>query len=221
MNSARRRSAAEASPTGERLLTATVELIELGGVQAATSRAITERAGENLGSITYHFGSKRDLVTHALISTARRLIAPVVATLAGDGDPARQLMTAVQQLAELADTSAHLLGAYSYALAEATHDPAIASALNELTSDIAAVLVNAIASQQSAGTLPATFDAPATAAMIIALVNGVAVTAARDPSINPAAIGAQFAQLLLTVSAGRSQLLEATEAEGVADHEHA
>ena len=43
------------------------------------------RSGPNYASITYYFGSKRDLVDEAMVTAARRLIQPVVAEFADDG----------------------------------------------------------------------------------------------------------------------------------------
>ena len=43
----------------ERIVTATIELLQDGGVVAVTARAVATRAGVPLGSVSYHFTSVR------------------------------------------------------------------------------------------------------------------------------------------------------------------
>lgn len=50
-------------------------------------RAITQAAGANLGAITYHFGSKRDLYAAVLQEGLRPLADRIVAAGAGPGTP--------------------------------------------------------------------------------------------------------------------------------------
>lgn len=51
----------ESAPTPAALTAAALELFALHGYDGASVRAITARAGANLGAITYHFGSKQAL----------------------------------------------------------------------------------------------------------------------------------------------------------------
>ncbi|MDD9372426.1 MAG: TetR family transcriptional regulator, partial [Acidimicrobiales bacterium] len=97
----RRATTPDSSEVRDRLVEAAGELIAERGVNAATSRAITERAGENLASITYYFGSKDILVSEALVREARALLHPVVHLLGGDGEPAGKLVAAVQLLTRI------------------------------------------------------------------------------------------------------------------------
>jgi AcrR family transcriptional regulator len=92
-----RRAAGSAdSQVKECLVEAAQALIAEGGVEALTSRAITGRAGQNLGSITYYFGSKEALVTEAMARTARQLVAPVLNVLTDPHpDPVARLVDAV------------------------------------------------------------------------------------------------------------------------------
>lgn len=57
-------SVATAAPTATResLLDAAESLFSEHGIQAASLRAITQRAGANLAAVHYHFGSKQGLV---------------------------------------------------------------------------------------------------------------------------------------------------------------
>jgi len=58
----------ELSPTAAALLDAARELFAERGYDGASIRAITRRAGVNLGAVTYHFGSKEALY-HAVIAS--------------------------------------------------------------------------------------------------------------------------------------------------------
>lgn len=70
------------------------DLFVTKGFDGASVRAITQRAGANLGAVTYHFGSKLELYHAVLESELRPLADRVVA--AGDGDgPAVDRMAAV------------------------------------------------------------------------------------------------------------------------------
>ena len=53
--------------TRQRLLDATRRCISAKGLAATTSRDITAEAAANLAAITYHFGSKDELVAEALL----------------------------------------------------------------------------------------------------------------------------------------------------------
>lgn len=51
----------------ERILRATLEVIGRGGIGDVTHRAVAEAAGVPLGSMTYYFGAKDDLLRAALL----------------------------------------------------------------------------------------------------------------------------------------------------------
>lgn len=60
--------------TRDALIQAAGELFAEHGVAAVGTRAIAERAGENIGSIHYHFGSKEGLHLAALRHAAREFL---------------------------------------------------------------------------------------------------------------------------------------------------
>jgi len=70
MNDIKPTAADTAADTPTALLDAGRDLFAERGYEGASIRAITERAGANLGAVTYHFGSKRELyervVAHAI-----------------------------------------------------------------------------------------------------------------------------------------------------------
>jgi AcrR family transcriptional regulator len=197
----RQRRAAEDGDRGgarDRLVRAAGALIAEGGVAAATSRAITDRAGENLGSITYYFGSKNALVSEALVRQARRLLQPVLDDLAGGGDPGARLAAAVARLTAIATERRDELAAYVQCLAQCSHDDDLAAEVRDLWADVRDQLAAQVADQKASGVLPDWVDPEAAAALIVSLATGVAAGAAVDPDgVDPAAIGLQFAHLLL------------------------
>ena len=64
------------------------------GFDGASVRAITERAGANLGAVTYHFGSKRELY-HAVLEREIAPLADGVRQASAGPGPAGHRMTAV------------------------------------------------------------------------------------------------------------------------------
>jgi AcrR family transcriptional regulator len=93
-----RRAASDHGAARIRLLEATCRLIASDGIGAATSRRITDAAGENLAAITYYFGSKHTLVAEALVAEVERLVDPAMQALEGAGDPVPRLMGAIAEL---------------------------------------------------------------------------------------------------------------------------
>src|SRR4051794_35601413 len=92
-----------ATPTRDRLVTATRAAIRPLGRPAVTAREITARASANLAAIPYHFGSKEALVTEALMAEARDLLAPVWEVLGADQPAGPRAAAAVSLLNDLFD----------------------------------------------------------------------------------------------------------------------
>src|ERR1700694_5599451 len=85
--------------TRERLLEAAWTCARDRGMAAASSRAITARAGANLGAITYHFGSKEQLLAESYVAAIRRLVAPAIEALHQEGvDPVTRVFQALAPL---------------------------------------------------------------------------------------------------------------------------
>ena len=199
----RAKGSAQPSDVPARLLDATISVLDAAGPESATSRTIADVADENLASITYYFGSKRQLVHEAMVIAARRLIQPVVAEFAHDErDSITKLSRAVQQLYRILDAHRSLLGPYVHSLAAATTNDAIATDVRSLHRELRSVLAAEISIQQHQGLLPNWVEPDSMAHLIVSLVNGVAVSLAIDPEeAQPTALGSQFAQLLLAVRA--------------------
>ncbi len=63
----------QSTGTAAELVAAARELFAAHGYDGASTRAITQRAGANLGAITYHFGSKDALYEAVLESVAEQM----------------------------------------------------------------------------------------------------------------------------------------------------
>jgi AcrR family transcriptional regulator len=193
-----RRAASEGGAARARLLDAACQLIAGGGIGAATSRRITDVAGENLASITYYFGSKNTLIAEALVTEVERLIEPAMLALEGEGDPVQRLMGAIADLLRTFADERERAPTYLAALVEAARGAGgAAEVIGRLRSRLAAV----VGQLAAVGAVPRWVEADAMAALIIATANGIALQVCVDPD-GPSA-EAQAAQLAsLFVGAG-------------------
>ena len=188
--------------TRQRLVEGALACVRAGGLGAATSRAIAAAAGANLAAITYHFGSKDELVAEALSGTIRRAFAPALDALRRDDlDPPVRLGLAVAALrnsfqAEDADAPAYL-----EALVQARHLPSLHAGILELAGELRRFMAEQIATQQAAGQLPPWIDPVPMATLILAVLNGTVVQAVLDPAgTDVDAVAGQFVALLLAVT---------------------
>jgi AcrR family transcriptional regulator len=186
--------------TRDQLILATREAIRDVGMPAATAREIVGRAHANLAAIPYYFGTKDAMVTEALVTEARELLAPVLTLLAGTGPPAERAAGAVALLNELFEASRAQVPVYLAALAAAPHTPGVRSALGSLWSDLRAGLAEDVTREVEAGRLPGGVVPDAMAAAVLSLVNGVVVASVIDPD-GPGhrEVAAQFLAPLMAV----------------------
>ncbi len=191
-----------AGTTRERLLRAAVDCLRSNGITGATSRAIAARAEANLGSITYHFGSKDELLTQALLGVIRDQLDPVLSILAGhDSDPKVRMLAAVEALMAGFDAVSADAPIYLEALLHASRLPKLESGVRELFAQLRGFLADQISEQRAAGRLPAWVDPDASAGLLVAVAHGVVLTSVVDPvAVDPRAVAAQFAALLLAVA---------------------
>src|SRR6266540_4446039 len=102
--------------TEARLLEGTLKRLRERGVAGTTSRDIATAAGVNLAAITYHFGSKDELVARALLHAVRQWLEPAKRALSADGDPAAKALEAIALLQRSFGEARDLLPAYFEAL---------------------------------------------------------------------------------------------------------
>ena len=184
--------------TGQRLIAATRRCIAEKGLAATTSRDITAAADANLAAITYHFGSKDELVAAALLEALRDWLTPTLDVLGGGGDAAARSMVAIQTLTS---TFAHHRAeapAYLQALVEAHRVPALRDGVVRLWADLRVLLAAHITEMRARGELGAWVHPEAMATLLVAVANGLVLQVTSDPD-GPQleAMAAQFGGLLL------------------------
>ncbi|MBJ7347715.1 MAG: TetR/AcrR family transcriptional regulator [Thermoleophilaceae bacterium] len=89
----------KAPPTRQRLIVATLELLEQGGYAAASVGAITERAGVAAGTLYRHFPSKAELFVEVFRSVCGREIAAMQKAAAGDLPPLERMTATITTFA--------------------------------------------------------------------------------------------------------------------------
>jgi AcrR family transcriptional regulator len=109
------------------LIEGTLRCLERLPPERITARAIAEESGANLASITYHFGSKDNLVTEAVIEGLDRWLAEIAAGL-GDlasQEPPQRFRRAAEEIETTRRRHTGLAKNFVGALAKAQHDPRI------------------------------------------------------------------------------------------------
>ncbi len=89
-------SRARPADTPMRLIQAGRELFPKLGYSGCSVRALTRKASVNLGAVTYHFGSKRQLYEAVLASFAEPLRARIAQAAAGQGAPLERIERVVR-----------------------------------------------------------------------------------------------------------------------------
>ena len=128
------------------LIEGTLRCLERLPAERITARAIAEESGANLASITYHFGSKDDLVTEAVIAGLDRWLAEIARGL-GDvasQTPADRFRRATEVVEDTRQRHAGLARNFIGALAKAQHNPRIrdmlATGFHRSRPDVASLL---------------------------------------------------------------------------------
>jgi AcrR family transcriptional regulator len=184
--------------TRQRLLDATRECLGRQGLAATTSRDITRTAGVNLAAITYHFGSKEQLVAAALLGGLREWLAPTLDVLSGDGVPAERTAAAIQRLIVTFEDQRGHAPVYLEALLQAPRMEPLQRGLLELWDELRRLLAGQMRQMQGDGMLPGWVDPDAMASLFIAVANGLVLQVTVDaggPEL--AAMAGQFGALLL------------------------
>jgi AcrR family transcriptional regulator len=160
------------------LIEGTLRCLERLPPERVTARAIAEESGANLASITYHFGSKDDLVTEAVIEGLDRWLADIAGGLAElpETEPAARLQRAAEMIEQSRRRHTGLAKNFVGALAKAQHDPRIRTMLAagfHRTRTRVAVLLG-LGSDQTATD---------TAGLIIAMFDGLLFQLLLDPTL--------------------------------------
>ncbi len=108
------------------LIVAALDLIAEGGTQAATVRAIAERAGVTPGLIRHYFDSKDELILAAYASLMERLTAQNAAVLdAAPNDPRARLAAFVRAAVTPPVVDARAMGLWAGFIHRVQADPAM------------------------------------------------------------------------------------------------
>jgi AcrR family transcriptional regulator len=128
----------------EVLIEGTLRCLERLPPERVTARAIAEESGANLASITYHFGSKEELVTEAVVTGLDRWLEEIAAQLdrvATEDDRLRQAWEAVEATGR---RHTGLARNFLAALARAQHDERVrkrlAQGFRDARAEVARVL---------------------------------------------------------------------------------
>jgi AcrR family transcriptional regulator len=113
------------------LVEGTLRCIERLPPEQVTARAIAAESGANLASIAYHFGSKENLVTEAVIVGLDRWLTEIDAALAAVAadTPAERFARAWHVVEQTRRRHLGLARNFLGALAKAHHDPRLAALL--------------------------------------------------------------------------------------------
>ncbi|MGH9227040.1 MAG: TetR/AcrR family transcriptional regulator [Acidimicrobiales bacterium] len=189
--------------TRQRLLEATRNVLGRKGLAGTTSRDITGSAGVNLAAITYHFGSKDELVAAALLQSVREWLAPTLEVLQGPGDPALRTGLAIRTLVATFDRHRAEAPVYLEALLQASRLPALHRGLLDLWAGLRRLLADQMATLIDAGSLPGWVAPQPMAALLVAVANGLVIQVTIDPD-GPGldAMAAQFGALLIAAREG-------------------
>ena len=185
--------------TRQRLLEATRRCVRHRGLAGTTSREITAEADANLAAITYHFGSKDELVAEALLDGLRSWLQPGLDALAEAEDPATGMLQAVQALLATYDEHRGEAAVHLEALVQASRLPTLGDGVRALWAELRSQLSAHLAELRDGGVLPEWVDPEPMAGLLVAVATGVVLQATVDPE-GPAVdqMATQFTGLLLS-----------------------
>lgn len=191
-------SAGPSEATETKLLAGAMECLRRYGLGGTTSRAIAAAAGVNLGAITYHFGSKDELVAQTLLGAVRGWIEPALEILRRDIDPAERLLAAVEQLRTSFEGAREMLPVYLEALVAAPRHDTLRTGVEALLREVRTLLSAQLRQQRDSGYIPEWVDADAMATLLVSTADGIALHATLEPdAVDPMAVATQAVQLLL------------------------
>lgn len=162
----------------QQLLDGTMRCLDLLPPEQITARVIANESGANLASIAYHFGSKDQLITEAMVATLDRWLDEVADALGaiGAADPAARFDRAAQIITRTSEEHVGLLKTFISSLSVALGD-----------ADVRAILVDGItrtwpvlASVLGAGDDEAGRDA---AGLVLSMFYGQMIQATLDPAL--------------------------------------
>jgi AcrR family transcriptional regulator len=188
--------------TKERLLEGALSVLARRGLAGTTSREIASASGVNLAGITYHFGSKDELIVEAMLTAIRGWVEPALRILRQEADPVSRMIAAVQALQASFIEARALLPLYVEALAQAPRNRKLQRAVAKLHAELRGFLAAEIEDLRSTGFLPGWIEPAHMAVLLVAAADGLAVHAAIEPdAVDHQAVAPQVIQMLLSARA--------------------
>jgi AcrR family transcriptional regulator len=174
------------------VLDAAADLVgELGWGRVST-RAVADRAGVKPGLVHYHFASQQELLAEAATGRIAAVAAEGLAALEDAADLRAGLALLLESVAHLDPTDPlHLLMSETYLAA--SRDPALARTFRAVLADFRAGLVGWLVSRG----VPSG-SAGASAALLTAVLDGIALHRALDPELAPPDVDALLRTLTTT-----------------------
>jgi AcrR family transcriptional regulator len=189
------------SSTPDRLIAGALSILKEKGLGGTTSREIARASGVNLAGITYHFGSKDELVSRALLQAIRSWVEPALEILRQDLHPALRMIGAIQALQDSFERARDVLPVYLEALVQAPRADALRRGVEELFAELRGFLAGQIGDLKRMGFLPAWIEPQAMATLLVATGDGLALHASLEPdAVDHHAVAGQAMQLLLSAS---------------------
>lgn len=189
---------ADVSDQRERLLDATIELLQERGYARTTTRAIVERAGSHLPAVNYYYGSKDALLQEAIVEALRRWCETTIAAAEEPAGvaPAERLRLGLQRFLAALEADRPYVVAALEAFAQAERSEELRARLASAYADFRTIIARGIERDAAAGAVGAPAAEPgeeptepaaprrgslALASVVIALFDGFAIQWLLDP----------------------------------------
>jgi AcrR family transcriptional regulator len=137
----------------EVLVEGTLRCLERLPPERVTARAIAEESQANLASIAYHFGSKEELVTEAVVTGLDRWLEEIAAELDRVGAEDERLRQAWEAVEATGRRHTGLARNFLAALARAQHDERVRTRLAQGYRDARAEVARVLGVDDDAGAL--------------------------------------------------------------------
>jgi AcrR family transcriptional regulator len=181
--------------TKERILAATIDLLERDGWDSVTVRKIGAEAGVNIALVNYHFGSKTNLKLAALEAALHDTVAPREGATP-DGPDGGDWLEELVHVALGTGGPGGRSRMFESAVAAALHDPDLAARMRPMLVRSRSQLAGWIESAVAAGQISAGTDAEALAVVLTAMLDGLWIQRIIDPAIDVDRVAAAAASLL-------------------------
>ncbi|HEY3867823.1 MAG TPA: TetR/AcrR family transcriptional regulator [Actinocrinis sp.] len=184
--------------THDQLIESTRELLWERGYIGTSPKAIQQRSGAGQGSMYHHFSGKRDLALAAIERSAAQLREAAARQLSGPGSPVERIAAYLRREREV------LKGC---PIGRLTGDPEIAAdaqlraPVGEALAEVRERIADVLAEGRACGELDAALDPQATAAALLAVLQGGYVLARAAGSADPFDQAVEGALALLSASA--------------------